>query len=377
MDKVASTHRWSTLLLLNFPATRASRAAMPAPRATTKPCISHPAHTLLCPLSATPTQIPASNLTTTFIRLELHKPTRNLSQPSRPCRYKVTLSQVSRYLSTSITPANLSPSSSPSRCPCLPPTRDVSSPKTYIHLFRTHWWTLSSRLRCSLSERVNKLLPTMTWALPWPAAPSALPTEAAITTQRMRSASSSMATHSAPPARDSLPSTSLVATTTTTVPATKITKTKMAGKRRLRPSFAVSGSWAWSARTARRNRAVASLTVRMNSRRRRASAVNTWPRSAKTSSSILPSAPTARGASSNTQPLTFVNARNTPIWFKTTPATLLWDFSRTSRAPRFCILTPTQLPLLVSPPSNRFAVVQRTTVKTMSMKMKRRSRLLP
>jgi len=43
----------------------------------------------------------------------------------------------------------------------------------------------------------------------------------------------------------------------------------MDGKRRLRPNFAVSGSWVWSARTARRNRAVASLMDRMNSRRRR------------------------------------------------------------------------------------------------------------
>merc|ERR1712051_582437 len=127
----------STLSLLNFPAIRASRAAMPALLAPiTKPSTRCPAHTLPCQLSLT--LILASNLTTRTIRLELLKHTRNSSQPSSPCRCKVTLSQVSRYLSSSRTSVNHSLSSSLSRCPCLPPTRDASSPKTYIHLFQTH-----------------------------------------------------------------------------------------------------------------------------------------------------------------------------------------------------------------------------------------------
>merc|ERR1712051_128152 len=129
----------STLLLLNFSTIRASKPATPALLAPiTKPSTRCPAHTLPCQLSLTLTLILASNLTTRTIRLELLKHTQNSSQPSSPCRCKVTLSRVSRYLSSSRTSANHSLSSSLSRCPCLPLTRDASSPKTCIHLFRTH-----------------------------------------------------------------------------------------------------------------------------------------------------------------------------------------------------------------------------------------------
>lgn len=115
--------------------------------------------------------------------------------------------------------------------------------------------------------------------------------------------------------------TAMMKTTSLNLVATKkvqtvirpVTILKTLGKRRLRLSSAASGFLVKSAKTARRSRAVASPTDKMNSKRRRVSANNTSHQFARTFWSIPPSALTDRDASSSTPLMTLASVKATPI----------------------------------------------------------------
>ena len=114
----------------------------------------------------------------------------------------------------------------------------------------------------------------------------------------------------------------------------KSPRLKMAGKRRSRRSCAVSGSTGKPVKTAKKSKDVASLTVRMNSRRKRVWAGSIWRQYARTFWTIPQSAHTDKDVSSSTQPTMCVIVKLTKRWCKTTLATPLWDFFRTSRVAR-------------------------------------------
>ena len=114
----------------------------------------------------------------------------------------------------------------------------------------------------------------------------------------------------------------------------KSPRLKMAGKRRSRRSCAVSGSTVKPVKTAKKSKDVVSLTVRTNSKRKRVWADSIWHQYARTFWTIPRSAHTDKDVSSSTQPLMCDNVSATKRWCRTTLATPLWDFSRTSRVAR-------------------------------------------
>jgi len=114
----------------------------------------------------------------------------------------------------------------------------------------------------------------------------------------------------------------------------KSPRLKMAGKRKSRRSCVVFGSMVKPVKIAKKSKDVASLTVRTSSRRKRVWAGSIWHQYARTFWTTPRSAHTDKDVSSSTQPLMWEIARPTKRWCKTTLATPLWDFSRTSRVAR-------------------------------------------
>ena len=144
--------------------------------------------------------------------------------------------------------------------------------------------------------------------------------------------------------------------------------TKAHGRERWRLSFADSGCKDFLVRTRWKIKAVASLTVKRNFKRKRDSADNTLHQFVRISWSTQVNAPMEQDAFSSTQQKTSESDNPTRTWSRTTSDIQLWDVSRRLRELMCFTSTLTQLPPQDWVPSSPFATMQKTNMRMKSLK---------